>query len=101
MFCILAWRIFWTTMVNRTAPDAPPRAALTEAEITVIDRAVRDRPTIPAEKTLSHYLMKIACLGGYLARARDPPPGNVVMWRGWSRLMDMVLGAGLMQPKCG
>jgi Transposase DNA-binding len=101
VFCILSWRIFWTTMINRAAPAAPPRAALTEAEITVIDRAVRDRPTIPTEKTLSHYLMKIACLGGYLARARDPPPGNTVMWRGWSRLMDMVLGADLMQPKCG
>ena len=101
VFCILGWRIFWTTMINRAAPAAPPRAALTEAEIAVIDRAVRDRPTIPGEKTLSHYLTKIACLGGYLARARDPPPGNAVMWRGWSRLMDMVLGADLMQPKCG
>jgi hypothetical protein len=101
VFCILGWRIFWTTMVNRAVPDAPPRAALTEAEIAVVDRAVRDRPTIPGEKTLSHHLTKIACLGGYLARARDPPPGNTVMWRGWSRLMDMVLGADLMQPKCG
>ena len=101
MSCILSWRIFWTTMINRAAPAAPPGAALTEAEIALIDRAVRDRPTIPAEKTLSHYLTKIACLGGYLARARDPPPGNAVMWRGWSRLTDMVLGADLMQPKCG
>ncbi|KAA5608128.1 hypothetical protein [Rhodovastum atsumiense] len=101
VFCILGWRIFWATMINRTAPDAPPRSVLTEAEIIVIDRVVRDRPTIPTEKTLAHYLMKVACLGGYLARARDPPPGNVVMWRGWSRLMDMVLGANLMQPNCG
>jgi hypothetical protein len=99
--CILSWRIFWTTMVNRIAPDAPPQSALTEAEISVIDRAVRNRSTIPAEKTLSHYLMKVACLGGYLARARDRPPGNTVMWRGWSRLMDIMLGAELMQPKCG
>jgi Transposase DNA-binding len=101
VFCILSWRIFWTTMINRAAPDAPPRAALTEAEITAIDRVVRDRPTMPGGKTLSHYLTKIACLGGYLARARDPPPGNTVMWRGWSRLMDMMLGADLMQPRCG
>ncbi|WP_247384366.1 hypothetical protein [Bradyrhizobium sp. 143] len=25
--------------------------------------------------SLSHYLTKIARLGGYLARAHDPPPG--------------------------
>jgi hypothetical protein len=101
VFCILSWRIFWTTMINRIAPGAPPRSALTKAEMTVIDRAVRDRPTIPGEKTLARYLTKIACLGGYLARARDPPPGNTVMWRGWTRLMDIMLGADLMQPKCG
>ena len=32
-------------------------------------------------------------LGGYLARASDPPPGNTVMWRGLSRLTDIALGA--------
>jgi len=31
--------------------------------------------------------------GGYLARAKDPPPGNIVMWRGLSRLNDITLGA--------
>lgn len=88
-------------MIARTAPDAPLQTALTEAEMTVVHRAVRDRPTIPAEKTVLHYLLKIACLGGYLARRRDRPLGNTVMWRGWSRLMDMMLGANLMQPNVG
>jgi hypothetical protein len=40
-------------------------------------------------KPLSHYLTKIARLGGYLARANDSPPGNTVMWRGLSRLTDI------------
>ncbi|WP_156680471.1 hypothetical protein [Sphingomonas profundi] len=37
----------------------------------------------------------MARLGGYLARSHDPPPGNMIMWRGWSRLMDIQLGAAL------
>jgi len=37
----------------------------------------------------------IARLGGYLARANDPPPGNMVMWRGMSRLTDIALGAAV------
>jgi hypothetical protein len=60
------------------------------------------RPPVPdkddrarCEKTLSSYLTKIARLGGYLARASDPPPGNTVMWRGLSRLTDIKLGATL------
>ncbi len=39
VFCILGWRIFWTTMVAKTAPDAPPQATL-----TVIDLLRRKRP---------------------------------------------------------
>ena len=62
----------WTTIIARTAPDALPQTALTEAEMTVVDCAVRDRPAIQAEKTALHYLLKIACLGGYLARRRPP-----------------------------
>jgi hypothetical protein len=38
-----------------------------------------------------------------LARARDPPPGNTVMWRSLSRLTDIALGTMLAadEPKCG
>jgi hypothetical protein len=28
----------------------------------------------------------------YLARTHDPAPGNIVMWRGLSRLTDLQLG---------
>jgi hypothetical protein len=92
VFCILSWRVFWMTMLNRSAPNALPTLALTVTEIGVLDRLVNAKPP-PRRKTLSHYLTKIARLGGYLARAHDPPPGNTVMWRGLSRLTDIVLGA--------
>jgi hypothetical protein len=101
LFCILAWRVFWTTMVARTAPCAPTRAVLTDTEVVLLNRAVRDQPSTPTGSTAARYLMKIACLGGYLARARDPPPGIIVMWRGWSRLTDMMLGAQAMHQECG
>ncbi len=93
-FCILSWWVFWMTMLNRSAPDALPTLALTATEIAVLDRLVNDKPQV-RRKTLSHYLIKIARLGGYLARANDPPPGNTVMWRGLSRLTDIALGASV------
>jgi hypothetical protein len=92
VFCILSWRVFWMTMLNRSSPDALPTLALTATEIAMLDRLVNDKPKTRG-KTLSHYLTKIARLGGYLARANDPPPGNTVMWRGLSRLTDIILGA--------
>jgi Transposase DNA-binding len=93
IFCLLAWRIFWLTMMNRCAADAPPELALTKVEIQLLDRLVKDKPGQASQnKTLSTYLIKIARLGGYLARAKDPPPGNQVIWKGMSRLTDMELG---------
>lgn len=102
VFCILSWRVFWITMINRTAPNASPEVALTKAEIDLLDHAVEDRDKKSSRtKTLSHYLMKIARLGGYLARANDPPPGNMVIWRGLSRLTDMTFGVMVAAKKCG
>jgi hypothetical protein len=91
VFRILSWWVFWITMLNRSAPKALPTLALTATEIAVLDHLVNDKPQ-PRRKTLSHYLTKIARLGGYLARASDPPPGNTVIWRGLSRLTDIALG---------
>ena len=104
VFCILSWRVFWLTMLNRAAPGAGPSLALTKVEIALLDRLVPDQAQAPPRaKTLSTYLTKVARLGGYLARTRDPPPGNTVMWRGLSRLADIALGARLAIPelRCG
>ena len=50
---------------------------------------------------LSYYATQLAKLGGYLARKGDPPPGNIVMWRGLTRLTDIVLGMQLAAKTCG
>ena len=93
----------------RTSPRCRPRSdlALTKAEMGLLDRTVPSKGlpaglgTTAPGLTLSAYLAKVARLGGYLARTRDPPPGNLVMWRGWSRLADLMLGAELAKRRCG
>ena len=94
VFCILSWRVLWLTMLNQTDPDVLPKMALTGTEIALLDQLVSDagnRRCRPG--TLAFYLTKLARLGGYLARAGDPPPGIIVIWRGLSRLTDIELGA--------
>ena len=96
VFCLLSWRVFWLTMLNRVEPNLEPGLVLTDMETKILDHLVPDKEQDPpTPKTLSLYLTKIARLGGYLARASDPPPGNIVMWRGLSRLTDINLGAAL------
>ena len=50
VFCILSWRVFWMTMINRSAPEAPPSIALTGTEIALLDRLVNDRGTTPPHR---------------------------------------------------
>ena len=102
VFCILSWRVFWLNMLNRTKPDLEPALVLTEIEIRLLDRLIPGRGAGPSTpKTLSDYLTKIAWLGGYLARTKDPPPGNIVMWRGLARLNDVTLGATMQADVVG
>jgi hypothetical protein len=102
VFSVLSWRIFWLTMINRTAPEAPPELALTKIEIGLLDELLKDSSTSsPPKNNLSTYLTKIARLGGYLGRANDSPPGNTVMWRGMSRLTDIALGFAIAAKLCG
>jgi hypothetical protein len=90
-------------MLARTAPDASPTAALTEQEIEILDQMVSNagnRQATPG--SLNFYLTKLARLGGYLARASDPPPGNTVVWRGLRRLTDIRLGTEIVATlRCG
>lgn len=93
LFCVLSWRVFWMTMMNRAAPTAPPTVALTPLGAHVLDRLLCSQIKPHHQpRTLSEYLTKIARLGGYLARSKDPPAGNMVMWRGLSRLADIEIG---------
>lgn len=102
VLCILSWRIFWMTMINRATPEADPRAALTETEILLLQHTgkSKDSQTEPISSVRA-AILAIAKLGGYLHRAKDPPPGNFILWRGLARLTDIQLGFLLAQQLVG
>jgi hypothetical protein len=100
VLCVVGWRVFWLTMTSRATPEAPAEAALTKEEIEILDRLAGDAIP-PVKPVVSHYLVAVAKLGGYLARAKDPPPGNMVIWRGLTRLMDIHLGFELSNRVVG
>ena len=92
LFCILGWRIFWLTMLNRAAPSAPATTAFTRLEIDILNRVVPVKDRQSRAPTLKTSITQLARLGGYLNRSRDAPPGNTVIWRGMSRLTDIEIG---------
>lgn len=101
MFCILGWRIFWLTQINRCIDKAPSQLAFTGLEIKILEKLIPDKKVTKKRKYLSDYVIKLARLGGYLDRNSDPPPGNMVMWRGLTRLTDIQLGMSIAGDICG
>ncbi len=102
IFCIIVWRVFWLTMLHRAEPDLPPAITLDATEVYLLDELVKTKPGKPPRKAIaSDHIIKIARLGGYLNRASDPPPGNMVMWRGMTKLNDVHLGFLLGSKTCG
>jgi len=99
IFCIIAWRVFWLCMINRTAPGSMAKTVFTKTEMRLLDHIVPLKNK-PHKNTIKKYLTLLAKLGGYLGRSHDQPPGNMVMWRGLRRLTDIHLGFCLAQS-CG
>lgn len=90
--CVVAWRVSWLTILRRRSPATSPAAVFTETErrllLSSVPECKRDAPL-----DLDFYIRAVARLGGYLDRASDAPPGTTVIWRGFSRLSDLVEGA--------
>jgi hypothetical protein len=100
VYCIIGWRVFWLTMVKRTDPDMSADMAFTKSEIEILDRTTGSaKPT--SKPNAAYYIIAVAKLGGYLARGKDPPPGNMVLWRVLSRLTDIHLGFELRKRLVG
>ena len=99
---MVGWRIFWITMLQRENTDQEPTAVFTENEFNILEKLVNPKRHEPSQpRSLSNYIRKMDKLGGYLARASDPPPGNLVIWRGFSRLNDIHLGMLLSKGNVG
>ena len=70
IFCIVSWRIFWLTMMNRAAPEAPATIAVTPIEVELLAK-VKPTPGTTAhhsKPSLTSCLIQLARLGGYLER---------------------------------
>jgi hypothetical protein len=102
---IIAWRIFFITLISRVDPNLPCTIVLDKEEFRVLYAKMylskfSSNTEIP---TIKKAIIWIAQLGGYLARNNDPPPGPTVVWRGWKRLFDLTEGWKLfgMINTCG
>jgi hypothetical protein len=67
----------------------PLEDVLTSVQIEVLK--AKSSP-LPAVLTVGWEIEAVARLGGYLEHRRKTPLGIQVLWRGWSKLSDLVKG---------
>ena len=87
---IIAFRLFWMTMVARHDPDAPATVVLPDHEWQALYAFHHKTNVLPEQPpSVAEVTIWIAQLGGFLARKSDGFPGVTVIWRGWQRLSDI------------
>jgi hypothetical protein len=91
---IVAWRLLSLTYQARLHPEQPCTLVLSRPEWQVLYAYHHHRLLGAGEPvpTLGEALVWVAKLGGYWGRTRDAPPGVKVLWRGLTRLREMVQG---------
>lgn len=93
---IIAWRIYWLTLIARTNPDLPCTAFVCEDEWKVLYSKIKKTKSFPKKPPRIGEVVKwIASLGGFLGRKGDGEPGVITLWRGWKRLCDLSDGWNL------
>jgi len=93
---VIAWRIFYITLIAREDPNLPCDTLLAEQEWKVLYSKInrtKDYPTKPP--TIREAVRWIAQLGGFLGRKGDGEPGTITLWKGWKRLVDLAEGWNL------
>jgi hypothetical protein len=99
-YSLVAWRLLWITYLARVEPEISCEVCLEPDEWQALachHLAVRTPPTQPP--TLRQAVQWIARLGGFLARRGDGFPGVKTIWRGLSRLADLVSMWRLLRRK--
>jgi hypothetical protein len=99
LYSVIAWRIFYATMLSRAVPEAPWTALLELEEWQALSCAIHRTPTPPPEPpSLRQAVHWIAQLGGFWDRRGDGESGATVLWKGFQHLTDLTMMYGIMRP---
>jgi hypothetical protein len=95
----VAWHLLWLTYQARLTPDAPCTVVLSTPQWQALYAFIHRSSRLPAQPPSLHQATRwIAQLGGFLGRKTDGDPGLKVLWRGWSRLQDIVHTWSISHP---
>lgn len=92
VYNIIAWRLLWLTYESRKDESQECSVFFSDFEWKYLNLTVAKKENILDVPTLKEATTMMAILGGYLNRKSDPPPGVKVIWKGYRRLQERIIG---------
>jgi len=99
---IVAWRIYWLTLIARVAPTLTAQIFLDDLEWKILFKKFYPHNDIPKHPpSIEQVIIWIAQLGGFLARKHDGKPGIIHIWRGLRTLASIIEGVQIAKSIYG
>ena len=95
---LVAVRVFPLRTALDSVPEEPASTVARAAELGVLGAV---RPTGKGVETVRDVVSAVGRLGGHLGRTGGGPPGTRLLWTGYQRLQDVVLGDQARLRKLG
>jgi hypothetical protein len=87
MDMVVAWRVYYLTMLGRETPDVSCTVFFKEIEWKALCCFVNKTPIAPQKPpTIGWAVRMIAKMGGHMGRKGDGFPGTQTIWRGLAKL---------------
>lgn len=100
LYSVIAWRIFYATMLARAVPDMPWSVVLDLDAWQALYGAIPQCPTPPEEPpALEQAVRRMAQRGGFVGRRCRDQPWTETLWRGVQHLMALTKMYRLMRQK--
>lgn len=101
VYMIVAWRLFFTTMLGRACPDLPCTTIFDESEWKAVYTVIYKKSPPKEPPPLNIMIRLVASLGGFLNRKGDGFPGVKTMWIGIQRMRDFALAWEIFRSNPG
>lgn len=98
-YSIVAWRLMAMTYLARLTPEASCEVMLQPKEWQLLRRKFVPKSRSRKPPSLQQAMIWIARLGGFLARKGDANPGLKTLWRGYTKLHNLLEGAQLARKR--
>lgn len=84
---VVAWRVYYLTMLGRESPETPCTVFLKDVEWKALCCYVNKTAVVPQKPpSIRQAVFMIAGIGGHLGRKGDGFPGTQTVWRGLVKL---------------